>query len=146
MLSACVGVQWMLLRHLFHPLNQIQTSWRISTGMWYNPGSNRAGTHKIEASKNIILRHEPISWYLKNDCLHLFSKKYIGRWPCGRWKVQLFVYLVGPYWTVLCRIIGIFVHTRISIQWRKYVGISTDRTSSPTDRYSATVILYVLHK
>mgnify|MGYP007113554093 CR=1 FL=1 len=54
-----------------------------------------------------------------------------------------------PGWTVLDRIvpiIGIFVHAQISIQWKKCVGISTDRTSSPTDCYSATVILYVLHK
>ena len=66
-------------------------------------------------------------------------------WKVPVWQVKGSAFRL-PGWTVLCRIIGIFVHTRILIQWRKYAGISTDRTSSSIDCYSVTVILYVLHK
>jgi len=72
-------------------------------------------------------------------CNFFFEKMY---WRVAVWQVKV-VYLAGPYWTVLCRIIGIFVHTRISIQSRQYVGISISRTSTQTGRYSAMVILYL---
>ena len=75
-------------------------------------------------------------------CNFFFGKIYC---KVAVWQVKGSAFRL-PGWTVLCRIIGIFVHTQISIQWKKCVGISTDRTSSPTDHYSATVILYVLHK
>ena len=69
----------------------------------------------------------------------LFEKIY---WKVAVWQVKGSAFRL-PGWTVLCRIIGIFVHTRISIQSRQYVGISISRTSTQTGRYSAMVILYL---
>ena len=51
-----------------------------------------------------------------------------------------------PGWTVPSRNVGIFANTCRQIQYRSNVGIIMNRTISPTDRYSATVILHILQK
>ena len=67
--------------------------------------TTRAGTHKIEVSKNIIFRRYTISWYLKNDCLQLYFRKKSLEGGCVAGERFSFsstsLDLIVPYYVVL---------------------------------------------
>ena len=112
---------------------------------WYSDNwrtITRAGTHKIEVSENIILRHEPFSWYQKKWFLApFFWKKYIVRGATGGLKFQHLVYLVDRIWPYR-RFFRLYAYVNMVYIQRRNQYWPDD---SSADRFSATWILYILH-